>query len=336
MPDGSPDDPISKGNEMHTSKNPQVVNAAYTSDGAPRSNLMTREEFIRRVLHSGEVTQIAQHLAVVIFLLAEGKNQLKVSVRDLERITGWSRTAIGDHLSELRVFMNVTLGIGRAKAIFELQGVIENALAAAVVSGSRATTVATNLVAGHADTTVVASQPDTSQLVASQTATNPEMASQPDTTVVASQVATSGVVASQPAIKSAGAGVTRPVVASQPDTTPVFPPLYKEKESLSLSSSDEQSPVQVNGVAIYGPGFTLEYAAIDLAAGMIGMPKERARAIAEICARDWAANKKKPDYPMAMVKAAIMGDFNKGQVQEVRLEAAKASGKPQPRKLSRW
>jgi len=86
-------------------------------------------------------------------------------------------------------------------------------------------------------------------------------------------------------------------------------------------------PVQLNGVAIYGPGFKIAYAAIDQAAFLIGMPKERARAIAEICAHDWAANNKKRESSIAMIKRAIKSDFNDGQVQEIKLEKARGDGK---------
>lgn len=119
-------------------ENPQSVNStaiASTSDGVARPNGMTREEFIRRVLYSGEVTKLAQHMALVICILAE-KGSVHASVRDLERITGWTRQAIRDHLGELDTFMKVTLGIGRAKTHFEIQGAIEDAFATAIVSGS--------------------------------------------------------------------------------------------------------------------------------------------------------------------------------------------------------
>ena len=116
---------------------------------------------------------------------------------------------------------------------------------------------------------------------------------------------------------------------------------YITKKTLSLSGLEsgegnareaDATEVRVNGVAIYGPNFTLDFGAIDMAAGLIGMPQDRARKIAEICARDWAANGMKPQHPMAMVKAAIMGDHNKGQVQEGRLAHAKGS---QPTKTFR-
>lgn len=100
-------------------------------------NMMTREDFLHRVVHSGEVTRIAQHLALVIFILSCGKSCFGASMRDLERITGWGKSTIRDHLSELEVFMKVTLGVGRGKTTFELQGVIEDALNAGLASGSR-------------------------------------------------------------------------------------------------------------------------------------------------------------------------------------------------------
>ena len=273
----------------------------HTSDGQSRPNGITRDEFLRRIMHSGEVTKIAQHLALVIFLCAEGTNQTRMSVRDLERITGWTRTAISDHLAELKIFMEITFGSGRAKTLFQLQGVIEQAISAAVVSGTLASTPAAT-----ADANLVARQADA--IVAKEADANPVVASQPDA-----------------------------VVASQPDASkesfPPYPPSKKDTNPTTLSCSgraheqaEECEPVQVNGKAIYGPDFTLDFGAIDMAASLIGMPGHRARAIAEICARDWAVNKIKPQNPMAMVRAAIRSDFNQGQVQEIRIEKAKGSG----------
>lgn len=290
------------------------MSEAATSDFQARPNVMTREDFLRRVLYSGQVTKISQHLALVIFLLAEGKNQIKTSVRDLERITGWTRTAIRDHLSELEVFMNITFGSGRAKTLFELQGVIEDAIATAVVSGSLATTP---------DAKLAASQPDA--IVASEAAATADAnaCGQPDG--------------------------RKPdhVVASQPDATPKsdkesFPPYPPSKKPLSLSGLESEvgdvreadaTEVRVNGVAIYGPGFTLDYGAIDLAAGTIGMSKDRARAIAEVCARDWAANGKKPDHPMNFIRATLRTELNRDLIDDVKL--AKARGPSQPTKTFR-
>src|SRR5262245_26138674 len=119
------------------------------------------------------------------------------------------------------------------------------------------------------------------------------------------------------------------------DFTRDFTKKYLSSSSLE-PSSEEKAQLQIDDDGIQGPGFRLGFAAIDLTASLCGMPKERARGIAEICARDWLTNSKKPSSPMAIVKRAIVSDFNEGQVQEVRLEAAKAAGKPRPRTLSRW
>jgi hypothetical protein len=83
-----------------------------------------------------------------------------------------------------------------------------------------------------------------------------------------------------------------------------------------------ESEVIVNGTAIKGPWFKLEYAAIDMAAELAAMPSKRARQIAELCARDWVANDIHPQNPMAMVRAAINADKNQTAIQEVRLSRA--------------
>ena len=111
----------------------------------------------------------------------------------------------------------------------------------------------------------------------------------------------------------------------------------QEKEKQIAAAAEEPSPVQVNGVAIYGPGFKLDFGAIDMAAGLIGMEKDRARKIAEICARDWAANSAKPPSPMAVVKRALASDKNHGQIDEVRLgKAAKSTPEVKRERMRQW
>lgn len=115
------------------------------------SNLRTREEWLDVILRSGQITRIGQHLALVIYHLSDpATNTAKLSARDLERITGWSRTAIIDHLSEIEVFIRVTWGAGRAKSLFELQGVITQVLEEQKAASQSDTTAAI------ADTTEVA------------------------------------------------------------------------------------------------------------------------------------------------------------------------------------
>lgn len=92
-------------------------------------NGMTRDEWLYAILQSGEVTRISQHLALVIYHLSDpATNTARLSARDLERITGWGRTAIIEHLDEIEIYVRVKWGQGRAKALFELQGVIAEAI----------------------------------------------------------------------------------------------------------------------------------------------------------------------------------------------------------------
>lgn len=135
------------------------------------SNLRTREQWLDAVLHSRRVSRIGQHLALVIYHLADvTTNIAKLSARDLERITGWSRTAIAEHINELHrlgEFLLVQWGQGRAKSIFELQGVIAGVMAQKKAERDAATMADTtpsgNVAGATADamvaTTVVASQP---------------------------------------------------------------------------------------------------------------------------------------------------------------------------------
>jgi hypothetical protein len=85
--------------------------------------------------------------------------------------------------------------------------------------------------------------------------------------------------------------------------------------------------VTINCSAIRGPGFILDFGAIDVAAGLLGMPTDVARKVAEGCARDWAANGTRPQHPMAMVKAAMRTEHRQNEIHAVRLAQAQ-SGQP--------
>ena len=108
----------------------------HTSDGAARPNALTGMEWLDCVLDSGRITRVTQHLALVIFAMAirQQRNGVSVSVRDLERKTGWSKSMIADHLEELGDFIQMTLGTGRRKSVFELQAEIADALKNPVAS----------------------------------------------------------------------------------------------------------------------------------------------------------------------------------------------------------
>lgn len=97
----------------------------------------------------------------------------------------------------------------------------------------------------------------------------------------------------------------------------ISPPTPSEPETEA-----SESEVIVNGTAIKGPWFKLDYAAIDIVASLAGMSSERGRQIAEVCARDWVANNIRPSNPMAMVRSAITSDKNQAAIHEVRLGRA--------------
>lgn len=95
----------------------------------------------------------------------------------------------------------------------------------------------------------------------------------------------------------------------------------------NIQQAKRQNTVIVNGEAVYGPNFVLDYAAIDMTAALVPFDRVHARSIAEICARDWVANGVKPQNPMAMVKAAILSHHRGEEVHGVRLSRAKGSDK---------
>lgn len=76
--------------------------------------------------------------------------------------------------------------------------------------------------------------------------------------------------------------------------------------------------VQVNGVAIYGPGFTIDLGAVEMAAGIYGISQDDARKLAEVCARDWAANGAKPPSPIAKVKRALAEERDRRMTNDAR------------------
>lgn len=170
-------------------------------------NLMSADEWLHRVLYSGQITRVAQHLALVIHALAhqQTKNGVAASLRDLERITGWGRSTLQDHLAELEMCIKVTPGRGRGKSVFELQGIIEDAIGKALASG------------------VIVRQPDAKSVVAGEP--DAIVAHRPDTNVVAGQpdatpdaTLKNGHATQSPAYKDTGASKESPseiVIPSQ-------------------------------------------------------------------------------------------------------------------------
>lgn len=105
------------------------------------------------------------------------------------------------------------------------------------------------------------------------------------------------------------------------------PPAQPQADALEAPDA-----VIVNCKTIKGPNFVLDLVAVDQAAMLCGMPSERARIIAEMHAREWAANGTKPNQPMAYIKRMIANDKNQSAVDEVRL--TKAATGPQRQSAS--
>ncbi len=117
---------------------------------------------------------------------------------------------------------------------------------------------------------------------------------------------------------------------AHPKPTPSAP--HESNNRDKQQQQQEADAVTVNCSAIYGPGFTLDFGAIDMTAKLVGMTVEEARMIAEILARDWAANGTKPQGPMSMVKKAIVSHRNGQHVQVGKAAALESAGD----KIRRW
>lgn len=101
-------------------------------------------------------------------------------------------------------------------------------------------------------------------------------------------------------------------------------PLPPEVQAVSNHGEGEEDRVVVNCVSIKGPNFTIDLRSIDMAASLVGMPIERGRMIAEMYAREWAANNSRPNHPMAYLKKMIAADKNDAAIAEVRLSKAQS------------
>lgn len=309
-------------------ENPQNVNSAadvFTSDGVPRSNLMTADQWLQRVLYSGRVTRVAQHLALVIFTLAtlQQKNGVRASARDLERITGWGRSTIHDHLEELEDFIHIERVGGRGKTLFELQGMIEDAIGAALASG---------LIVRQPDTT-----PDT-KFASAVAAKAPDTT--PDTSVVANQP--DAVVASQPdtkpeaqAEKNACSNTTR---ATNESSTKILS--YEERERVPASAAIKNPTPHMNGV-----GFVIdERRGAVIPADVVSLWREKFTDIPDLeaamqnlsCNLLSSLSHKGWSCPEGWM-VSILANMNQEAKDKKRVADAKIAGvKPKPFKPSRW
>jgi len=123
-------DALEQGNShaMFLTQHTGSVNKIAPKMSTPGRNGRTPEEWLHAILYSGQVTRVGQHLALVLFHVANEKGVATLSMRDLQSITGWGRTTICDHLGEIETFIKTTFGRGRGKSVFELQGLITEAI----------------------------------------------------------------------------------------------------------------------------------------------------------------------------------------------------------------
>jgi hypothetical protein len=310
-----------------------VVKAISPKMSTPGRNERTPEEWLYAILYSGQVTRVGQHLALVLFHLANEKGVASLSMRDLQSITGWGRTTICDHLGEIETFIKTTLGRGRAKSVFELQGLIAEAIEQ--VRSVRQpdtkkneqhscvrepdTIPDANLASGSLTTTADAN-PDTTRSVRL-----------PDTTAD-----------------------TSPFSVRQPDTKPEMGGTIGGETSLSNSKPNHSHVEQdaaredhvghgvfVNCETVRHKDFRISLPALEMAVnGRMPKPEVKAKAVAH--ALQWAAEieggKKPADVVPTKIAnflaASLMGDINRAATADARL--AKAKQGPKPFKPSRW
>lgn len=188
---------------MFLTQHAGVVNRTIPKMSTGGGNERTPEEWLHSILYSGQVTRVGQHLALVLFHVANEKGIACLSMRDLQAITGWGRTTICDHLGEIETFIKTTMGRGRGKSTFELQGLITQAIEQ--VRSVRQPD--TNGISGQSSVRVADSIPDTkadTNEVSAQATATPDAI--PDTTIIVRETDTTAD--------------TNPIGVRQPDTKP--------------------------------------------------------------------------------------------------------------------
>jgi hypothetical protein len=73
----------------------------------------------------------------------------------------------------------------------------------------------------------------------------------------------------------------------------------------TTSSAAEQSPVYVNGVGIRTPWFLIDNEMIRVAGETNSIPKDKRNVLAELIARRWVSQNRKPDFPMDALSRAM-------------------------------
>ena len=95
---------------MHTlpAKNVNRISTAYWE--------LSPEDRLRFILYSGTLSKIAQHIALTVLIVTNG-HRVPMSLRDIERITGWGKSTIAEHLPEVEKLFPIERRGGRAKPV---------------------------------------------------------------------------------------------------------------------------------------------------------------------------------------------------------------------------
>lgn len=174
------------------------------------SNTRSAPAWLDDVLHSGRVSRISQHIALIVWHHWNPEaGACELSCRDIAAMTGWGRTAVAEHIAELTDYLIVTRIGGRGKARIEFAGVSDPGIADDdILAPGRRLWTATRtqdeaVVArqtdtnGKEDTQPSVRHADTNEFVARHADTTPNDYRQADTNFVARQADTNPVVARQ-------------------------------------------------------------------------------------------------------------------------------------------
>jgi hypothetical protein len=77
---------------------------------------LSPEDRLRYILYSGSLSKIAQHIALTVLIVTNG-HRVPMSLRDIERITGWGKSTIAEHLPEVEKLFPIERRGGRAKPV---------------------------------------------------------------------------------------------------------------------------------------------------------------------------------------------------------------------------
>ena len=82
-------------------------------------NRVSTSPLVQEILFSGKVDRVAQHLALQIAMhLDPETGAVRFSGRELAVLSGWGKTAVAEHLAELKKVFNIAWGDGSGGSVF--------------------------------------------------------------------------------------------------------------------------------------------------------------------------------------------------------------------------